>query len=131
LKFFRAKLTFCRVSPFLGGGLAMTLRFLPTRLRFNRMTRGVHVMAEHEGDQVEIVICRAAVEWLRGARGLGQDESFTTVVKHKARLEHAAEIAVSRHGDDCLAIDLELTDLHLAGYPKLDAEMKAARDIQR
>jgi hypothetical protein len=100
----------------------MTLKFLPTRLRFNRMTRGVHVMAEHEGDQVEIVISRASIEWLGGAQGLGQDESFTIVVRHKARLEHAAEIAVSRCGDDCRGIDLELTDLNLAGYPRLDVE---------
>lgn len=103
----------------------MTLKFLPTRLRFNRMTRGVHVMALHEGSQAEIVIARACIEFLAGAQGLGQDDSFTIVVKHKARLEHAAEIALNRHGDDCQGIDLELTDLNLAGSPKPDVEVKS------
>lgn len=110
----------------------MTLKFLPTRLRFNRITRGVHVMAEHEGAQVEIVISRAAIEFLGGARGLGQDESLTIVVKHKGRLEHAAEIALSRHGDDCQGIDLELADLNLAGYRRRDVEAEPpGPDLQR
>lgn len=105
----------------------MNLKFLPTRLRFNRATRGVHVLAAYEGAQIEIVISRAAIAWLAEGEGLNQDEAFTAVVKNKARLEHAAEVALSRCGDDRTEVDLELADLHLVGAAYAPAATQAGR----
>jgi hypothetical protein len=97
----------------------MLLNFLPTRIRFNHATHGVHVAARFEGRELDVVIGRKVIERLAGTGPLDQDQSFTAVVRHKAHLEHAAEIAATRQGDDCPAVDVELADLQLSSPSRL------------
>jgi hypothetical protein len=101
----------------------MSLQILPKRLRFNRATHGVHVVAEHDGKQVDVIISRAVIEWLRGANGLSQDESFTTVVKHREQLQRAAQIAADRRDDDHRAtVVVEMSDLRMSERRKAPSE---------
>jgi hypothetical protein len=94
-----------------------TLTFSPTYIRFNNATRAVHVTADCDGNNVDILIGRAVIEYLAGARELNKDQCFTTVVKHKEQLQFAAEIALARYGNDCRALAIELSDLKLIVSP--------------
>jgi hypothetical protein len=127
LKIVRSRGKFSLVSsPRLKGSWEMSLQILPKRLRFNRATHSVEVVAEHDGKKFDLIISRAAIEWLRGARGLSQDESFTTVVKHRQLLERAAQIAVDRRHDDRATVDVEMPDLRMSQHRTPPAEVRPA-----
>jgi hypothetical protein len=91
----------------------MALRFLPAYIRFNRISRTVHVVGDCDGITVDVLICRAAIEHLAGVDSLDKNESITTVVRNKANLQLAAEVALVRFGAGRRAVAVELDDLLL------------------
>jgi hypothetical protein len=91
----------------------MTLNFLPTYIRFNHVTRTVHVTAECEGRKIDVLLSRAAIEYLADAENLEKEDSFNAVARNKGQLQYAAAVALARYGDDCRAVAVELSDLTL------------------
>jgi hypothetical protein len=89
----------------------MQLTFLPTRLDFNPHTRAVHLFARCDGRDVGVIVARDAIEHLARAEDLDKDSALTVVVRNKALLAHAAEIALARFGDDCPMVSVELSHL--------------------
>ena len=87
------------------------LNFLPTYIRFNHVTRTVHVTAECAGRKIDVLLARAAIEYLADTEDLEKEDSFNTVARNKAQLQYAAEVALARHGANCRAVAVELSDL--------------------
>ena len=89
----------------------MMLNFLPTYIRSNHVTRAVHVTAECEGRKIDVLLSRAAIEYLADAVDLEKEVSFNAVARNKDQLQYAAAVALARYGDDCRAVAVELSDL--------------------
>jgi hypothetical protein len=93
-------------------GTTIMLNFLPTYIRFNHVTRTVHVTAECEGRRkIDVLLSRAAIEYLADAENLEKEDSFNAVARNKEQLQYAAAVALARYGDDCRAVAVELSDL--------------------
>jgi hypothetical protein len=87
------------------------LNFLPTYMRFNHATRTVHVTAECEGRKIDVLLSRAAIEYLADTENLEKEDSFSAVARNKEQLQYAAAVALARYGDNCRAVMVELSDL--------------------
>jgi hypothetical protein len=90
------------------------LTFRSDFLRYIEPVKSVHVVAEHAGRPISILITRRVIEYLADANDLDRDQSFTTVVRNKECLQRASERAIERYGDEH-AIAVELADVKLAG----------------
>jgi hypothetical protein len=87
------------------------LNFLPTYIRFNHVTRAVHVTAECEGRKIDVLLSRAAIEYLADTENLEKEDSFNAVARNTEQLQYAAAVALARYGDNCRAVAVELSDL--------------------
>jgi hypothetical protein len=92
-----------------------SLTFRANFIRFIERSHAVHIVGDHGGKSISILIGRRVIEYLAEAADLDRDQSFTTVVRNKECLECAVERAADRYGDNFYAIAIELPDVKLTG----------------
>lgn len=71
----------------------MPLEFLHTRFRFHMASRSVQMAAISNGVPLKVIIGRATLEHIAGARNLSEDESLTVAAQNLELLRLAAGLA--------------------------------------
>lgn len=89
----------------------MPIEFLTTRLSFQMRSRSVQLAAIYDGVLMDVIVPRAVLELIAGARRLSQDESFTAVVQNLPALRAAAARAAARRGAHVPIIAIDPADI--------------------
>jgi hypothetical protein len=88
----------------------MMVGFLPVNVDFRPETQTVHLKGACKGRNFDVQISRATLGFLIGAKKLNKETAEAAVSRNRDRLQRAAAIALSRSGQDCRDIVIELDD---------------------